>query len=48
MHYYTQKGRLPFEIYNAPEGEKLFLFASMLVELENKAKQGGICPFMAK
>ncbi|MGB9903042.1 MAG: hypothetical protein ACPLQO_00050 [Desulfotomaculales bacterium] len=36
VHYYTQKGRMPSEIFNAPEGEKAFLFASMLLELEKK------------
>jgi hypothetical protein len=36
IHYYVQRGRMPSEIYNAPEGEKMFLLASMLVELERR------------
>ena len=48
MHYYVQKGRMPSEIFNAPEGERIFLFASMLVELEKKGDREGICPFLAK
>jgi hypothetical protein len=41
VHYYTQKGIMPSVIYNAPEGEKAFLMASMLYEFEQieKAKK---------
>lgn len=49
IHYYTQKGRMPSEIYNATEGEKAFLFASMLVEVENKKRNpAGVCPLLGK
>jgi len=48
IHYYVQKGRMPSEVYNASEGEKAFLFASMLKELEDKEKHAGICPLLAK
>ena len=48
IHYYVQKGRLPSEIYNLSEGEKTFLYASMLVELENSKDRAGICPLVAK
>jgi hypothetical protein len=48
IHYYVQKGRMPSEIYNAPEGEKAFLYASMLVEMENSKNNAGICPLLAK
>jgi hypothetical protein len=44
----VQKGRLPSEIYNAPEGEKLFLLASMLIEKENRNNIAGICPLLHK
>lgn len=46
IHYYVQKGRLPSEIYNLPENEKVFLYASMLVEL--KGKRAGMCPLFGK
>lgn len=37
-HYYAQKGIRPSEIYNAPEGEKAFLYASMMLELERRER----------
>jgi len=36
IHYYAQKGIRPSEIYNASEGEKVFLYWSMATELERK------------
>jgi len=47
IHYYVQKGRMPSEIYNASEGEKIFLYASMIKELEDN-KNKGICPLLLK
>jgi hypothetical protein len=44
VHYYTQKGFMPSNIFNAPEGEKAFLFASMQIELEKKP--GFQCPWI--
>lgn len=38
IYWYTCKGRLPSEIYNLPEGEKAFLYACILKELEEKKK----------
>lgn len=39
IYWYTRKGRLPSEIYNLPEGEKAFLYACMLKELEDRKKE---------
>ena len=48
IHYYVQKGRMPSEIYNAPEGEKIFLYASMIKESEDSKIRAGICPLLSK
>lgn len=48
IHYYVQKGRMPSEIYNASEGEKTFLYASMLKELDENYNGPGGCPLLAK
>lgn len=48
IHYYVQKGRLPSEIYSLSEGEKMFMLASMLIELEKKPSTAGICPLLCK
>lgn len=39
IYWYTRKGRLPSEIYNLPAGEKAFLYACMMKELEDRAKE---------
>jgi hypothetical protein len=46
VHYYTQKGWRPSDVYNAPEGEKTFLFASMMLEIEEKNNL--MCPLFSK
>jgi|GEM_PF-2816671 len=48
VHHYVQLGWRPSEVYNATEGEKAFLFASMLVQMEKESKKEGICPFFGK
>lgn len=40
-HYYAQRGVMPSAVYNASEGEKAFLMASMLYALEH---EGPRCP----
>lgn len=47
VYHYVKKGRLPSEIFNASEGEKAFLFACMLEEIEERAKNPFVCPLMA-
>lgn len=48
IFHYVKKGRLPSEIYNAPEGEKMMLYTCMIMEFEELAKTGGACPLLAK
>jgi hypothetical protein len=38
IHYYAQKGMRPSEIFNASEGEKNFLYWSMLTAMELQGK----------
>jgi len=45
IYHYVSKGRLPSEIYNLSEGEKAFLFACMIRELEENPK-GIKCPLV--
>jgi hypothetical protein len=47
ISFYVKKGRLPSEIYNLPEGEKIFLYSCMITEKEEENKKRGICPFLS-
>ena len=40
IYHYVKKGRLPSEIYNASDGEKMMLYACMIKEFEELAKTG--------
>ncbi len=48
IYHYVKKGRLPSEIHNASEGEKMMLYACMVMEFEELAGAGGTCSLMAK
>jgi hypothetical protein len=48
VYHYTKKGVRPSVVFNVSEGERAWLYACMIEELQEREKTGGICPFLAK